>query len=156
MQLVLLIRLAPYPFGIVTILFSTTKVPIGIYTLATLLAEFKTLLFVYLGSTLVNIADITHGGTTGKIQILVTIIGVIIAIVGFVYVGRLVKRELDKGGRVADEVRLGHSGSDTDLDAELEGVTDRTPLTAGDGEGGGDASQVASSRHPPSLGYTHP
>ncbi|KAG0335295.1 hypothetical protein BG000_007644 [Podila horticola] len=55
-KLLVLIRLAPYPFNILNLALSATHIPLGTFALATALSLTKLTLHVYIGSTLSSLA----------------------------------------------------------------------------------------------------
>ncbi|KAG0346243.1 hypothetical protein BG004_002091 [Podila humilis] len=57
-KLLLLIRLAPYPFNILNLTLSATHIPLRTFALATALSLTKLTLHVYIGSTLSSLAPI--------------------------------------------------------------------------------------------------
>ncbi|KAF9139544.1 hypothetical protein BG015_001978, partial [Linnemannia schmuckeri] len=57
--LMVLIRLAPYPFNVMNALLSATHIPLSTFALATALSLTKLALHVYIGSTLSSLAPIT-------------------------------------------------------------------------------------------------
>ncbi|KAF9131180.1 hypothetical protein BGW39_002150 [Mortierella sp. 14UC] len=71
-KLMILIRLAPYPFNLMNALLSATHIPLSTFSLATALSLTKLALHVYIGSTLSSLAPIAaipgggggEGGTT--------------------------------------------------------------------------------------------
>ncbi|KAI8832690.1 snare associated Golgi protein-domain-containing protein [Chytridium lagenaria] len=111
LKLLILIRLAPYPFGIMNVIFSTTTISLPRYAAATSVAAFKNLIHVYIGSTLQTLADIGGGGG-GKdpkdgdngpkpatiLEISFMVGGLIAAVGGFVYLSVLLKRAIREAG----------------------------------------------------------
>ncbi|KAF9432624.1 hypothetical protein BGZ76_010534 [Entomortierella beljakovae] len=57
-KLMILIRLAPYPFNVMNALLSATHVPLSTFTIATAISLSKLILHVYIGSTLSSLATI--------------------------------------------------------------------------------------------------
>ncbi|KAK3815216.1 MAG: snare associated Golgi protein-domain-containing protein, partial [Benniella sp.] len=105
-RLLLLIRLAPYPFNIMNALLSATHIPLYTFALATGLSLLKLMLFVYIGSTLSSLAgndgndddtpknpDEVHGH---KLQKVAMILGIILGIGVGGYVWLIASREVEK------------------------------------------------------------
>ncbi|KAG0273828.1 Transmembrane protein 64 [Linnemannia exigua] len=67
-KLMILIRLAPYPFNLMNALLSATHIPLSTFALATALSLTKLALHVYIGSTLSSLAPVatTPGGGEGE------------------------------------------------------------------------------------------
>ncbi|KAF9907114.1 hypothetical protein BX616_000525 [Lobosporangium transversale] len=63
-KLMLLIRLAPYPFNVMNALLSATHIPLSTYTFATALSLTKLALHIYIGSTLSSLATVPPSTTT--------------------------------------------------------------------------------------------
>ncbi|KAI8594519.1 snare associated Golgi protein-domain-containing protein, partial [Dissophora ornata] len=108
-RLLVLIRLAPYPFNIMNALLSATHIPLHTYALATAISLLKLTLHVYIGSTL---SSLTEGDDDGgqddgsgepknpnsghgkAVKIIVMILGVILGIGVGGYVYLVAKREI--------------------------------------------------------------
>ncbi|KAJ3014235.1 hypothetical protein HKX48_005275 [Thoreauomyces humboldtii] len=111
LKLVTLVRLAPYPFGIMSILFATTAVPQRKYVQATSLALVKTLLHVYIGSTVRDLAE-TSEMTPARIAVMV--FGTALALGVFVYLTVLVRKTMREteammGGDAEEEEAAGEA-----------------------------------------------
>ncbi|KAF9903906.1 hypothetical protein EC991_003197 [Linnemannia zychae] len=66
-KLMILIRLAPYPFNVMNALLSATHIPLSTFSLATALSLTKLALHVYIGSILSSLAPVvTIPGTGGE------------------------------------------------------------------------------------------
>ncbi|KAI9099902.1 hypothetical protein DFS34DRAFT_513156 [Phlyctochytrium arcticum] len=120
LKLTTMIRLAPYPFGIMSVLFSMTSVTFTRYTQATALALLKIILHIYIGSSVRDLAEMSNF-TPARVAALV--FGMLIATVVFVYLTVLVRRALKEAHIVGDEgeeVPLNREGSVDDEDLEVE------------------------------------
>ncbi|KAI9334521.1 hypothetical protein DFJ73DRAFT_38242 [Zopfochytrium polystomum] len=91
MKLVVLIRLAPYPYGFMNLLLATTTMPASRYMIATAIGEVKNLFHVYIGSTLRSLADIKGDSF---LEIVLVVCGLVVAAAGFAYLTWLVRRAL--------------------------------------------------------------
>ncbi|KAJ3334396.1 Tlg2-vesicle protein [Blyttiomyces sp. JEL0837] len=103
LKLVLLIRLSPHPYGFLSVILSTTHVPLQTYSIATAISALHNLLSVYIGTTLRDISAIIGGSGSrekSRLEVAVVIVGVVIAVIAAVYVTRLVKKELRKAEEV--------------------------------------------------------
>ncbi|KAG0053086.1 hypothetical protein BGZ83_001678 [Gryganskiella cystojenkinii] len=107
-KLMILIRLAPYPFNVMNALLSATHIPLSTFTLATALSLSKLALHVYIGSTLSSLAVLppdegtepsepllpgtdSHGR---NLKIVVMAISMILGIAVGAYVWMVAKREI--------------------------------------------------------------
>ncbi|KAF9896588.1 hypothetical protein BX616_007162, partial [Lobosporangium transversale] len=106
-RLLVLIRLAPYPFNVMNALLSATHIPLHTYTLATAISLVKLTLHVYIGSTL---SSLTEGdddeknpdgtpkdpssGHGKKLKVIIMIFGIILGIGVGAYVWLVAKREI--------------------------------------------------------------
>ncbi|KAF9961180.1 hypothetical protein BGZ72_004510 [Mortierella alpina] len=126
-KLMILIRLAPYPFNVMNALLSATHIPLSTFTLATALSLTKLALHVYIGSTLSSLAgpptippptddgSTGEGGTDGQLpitdthgrnlKIFVMIISMILGIAVGAYVWMVAKREIDASEGIRIERR---------------------------------------------------
>ncbi|KAF9141764.1 hypothetical protein BGX30_004179 [Mortierella sp. GBA39] len=113
-KLMVLIRLAPYPFNVMNALLSATHIPLSTFALATALSLTKLALHVYIGSTLSSLAPITtpEGETTNpdgslppttpvngdnhgrNLKIVFMVISIIIGFAVGAYVWTVAKREI--------------------------------------------------------------
>ncbi|KAF9950599.1 hypothetical protein BGZ72_007769 [Mortierella alpina] len=100
-RLLVLIRLAPYPFNIMNALLSATHIPLPTFALATAISLVKLTLHVYIGSTLSSLAggdedeDGKGKGGHGKaVKIILMIFGIILGIGVGGYVWIIAKREI--------------------------------------------------------------
>ncbi|XP_022722785.1 uncharacterized protein LOC111279963 isoform X3 [Durio zibethinus] len=98
-KIVLLLRLVPLlPFNMLNYLLSVTPVPIGEYMLASWLGMMPiTLALVYVGTTLKDLSDVTHGWSefsTARWAFL--ILGLAVSVVLMVCVTKVAKSALDK------------------------------------------------------------
>ncbi|KAF9673312.1 hypothetical protein SADUNF_Sadunf10G0011000 [Salix dunnii] len=98
-KIVLLLRLVPLlPFNMLNYLLSVTTVPIGEYMLASWIGMMPiTLAFVYIGTTLKDLSDVTHGwsefSTTRWVYI---ILGLLLSVVLIYCVTKVAESALDK------------------------------------------------------------
>ncbi|KAJ3106056.1 Tlg2-vesicle protein [Phlyctochytrium planicorne] len=121
LKLIVLIRLAPYPFGIINVIFSTTSISVYRFAAATSIAATKNMIHVYIGSTLQSLVDI--GGGRGKdkppkdpnappgegdgqsstskiVEVAFMVAGIVFAIGGMAYMTHLLQKEIMKSTRV--------------------------------------------------------
>ncbi|EXB95829.1 hypothetical protein L484_010027 [Morus notabilis] len=97
--IVLLLRLVPLlPFSMLNYLLSVTPVPIGEYMLASWLGMMPiTLALVYVGTTLKDLSDVTHGwGELSKTRWAFIILGLVVSVVLMICVTRVAKAALEK------------------------------------------------------------
>lgn len=98
-KIVLLLRLVPLlPFNMLNYLLSVTPVPIGEYMLASWIGMMPiTLALVYVGTTLKDLSDVTHGwsefSTTRWVLI---VLGLLVSVVLMFCVTRVAKAALEK------------------------------------------------------------
>ncbi|KAF9112614.1 hypothetical protein BGX27_003108 [Mortierella sp. AM989] len=119
-KLMLLIRLAPYPFNVMNALLSATHVPLSTFTLATAISLSKLILHVYIGSTLSSLAPLPppipsdgNGGTVPEetnthgrnLKIVVIIISMLLGIGVGGYVWIVAKREIEASEDIRTERR---------------------------------------------------
>ncbi|XP_024025892.1 uncharacterized protein LOC21393338 [Morus notabilis] len=98
-KIVLLLRLVPLlPFSMLNYLLSVTPVPIGEYMLASWLGMMPiTLALVYVGTTLKDLSDVTHGwGELSKTRWAFIILGLVVSVVLMICVTRVAKAALEK------------------------------------------------------------
>ncbi|KAF9576592.1 hypothetical protein EC968_006939 [Mortierella alpina] len=100
-RLLVLIRLAPYPFNIMNALLSATHIPLPTFALATAISLVKLTLHVYIGSTLSSLAgrddDQDGKGSSGHgkaVKVIVMIFSIILGIGVGGYVWIIAKREI--------------------------------------------------------------
>lgn len=91
-KLLLLIRVAPYPFGIMNVVFSQTSIPFHRYALASSIAVLKNIVHVYIGSSIRDLAEI--GKEKSLLEIAVMAAGVLVAILVFLLITHQVKKAL--------------------------------------------------------------
>ncbi|KAJ3109935.1 Tlg2-vesicle protein [Phlyctochytrium bullatum] len=132
LQLVILLRLGPYPYAISNGVLSLTSVPLTHFTIATALCLLKALIQVYLGTTLQSIADLVMGNAgagLSTLQIVMLVVGIVVAIAGVVYITWLIRRTLRRyEPRVEEEVDI----EDGEADVERGGEADeRSAGTSG-------------------------
>ncbi|KAI8836333.1 hypothetical protein BC829DRAFT_405836 [Chytridium lagenaria] len=98
LKLIVLLRLAPYPYAVMNGLLATTSTSFRNYALATLVAMLKAPLNVYIGTTLQNIADLIsgRGGAPAPVEMGIMITGFVVAFVGLVYFSWLIRRMLKR------------------------------------------------------------
>ncbi|CAL0334620.1 unnamed protein product [Lupinus luteus] len=98
-KIVFLLRLVPLlPFNMLNYLLSVTPVSVGEYMLASWLGMMPiTLALVYVGTTLKDLSDVTHGwGKFSKTRWAFIISGIIISVVLMICVTKVAKSALDK------------------------------------------------------------
>ncbi|GAV60925.1 SNARE_assoc domain-containing protein [Cephalotus follicularis] len=98
-KIVLLLRLVPLlPFNILNYLLSVTPVPIGEYMLASWLGMMPiTLALVYVGTTLKDLSDVTHGWSEfSKTRWAFVILGLLVSVILMICVTKVAKAALDK------------------------------------------------------------
>ncbi|KAK7292381.1 hypothetical protein RIF29_08159 [Crotalaria pallida] len=118
-KIVLLLRLAPLlPFNVLNYLLSVTPIPLGEYMLASWLGMMPlTLALVYVGTTLKDLSDVTHGWgnfSTGRWVFL--ILSVVISVVLMIWVTKVSKSALDEALAECEE---GIDGNNTSSSPEL-------------------------------------
>ncbi|KAJ3034746.1 hypothetical protein HDV00_004724 [Rhizophlyctis rosea] len=102
LKLSTLIRLAPYPYNVMTVLFSATSITFSTYTLATALSLLKLGIYVYIGST---IHDIAIGDTKlTPFRVAAMSFGVVVGVGVLAYLTIAVRRVVAQ--KVADEALL--------------------------------------------------
>uniref|UniRef100_A0A5B6ZMF4 VTT domain-containing protein n=1 Tax=Davidia involucrata TaxID=16924 RepID=A0A5B6ZMF4_DAVIN len=98
-KIVLLLRLVPLlPFNMLNYLLSVTPVPIGHYMLASWLGMMPiTLALVYVGTTLKDLSDVTHGWNEfSKTRWAFIMLGLVVSVVAMVCVTKVAKAALEK------------------------------------------------------------
>ncbi|XP_042967159.1 TVP38/TMEM64 family membrane protein slr0305 isoform X2 [Carya illinoinensis] len=98
-KIVLLLRLVPLlPFNMLNYLLSVTPVPIGEYMLASWLGMMPiTLTLVYVGTTLKDLSDVTHGWSEfSKTRWAFIILGLAVSVVLIICVTKVAKAALEK------------------------------------------------------------
>ncbi|KAI8561411.1 hypothetical protein RHMOL_Rhmol04G0337600 [Rhododendron molle] len=98
-KIVVLLRLVPLlPFNMLNYLLSVTPVPLGQYILASWLGMMPiTLALVYVGTTLKDLSDVTHGWHEfSKARWALLITGLLMSVVLLVCVTKVAKAALDK------------------------------------------------------------
>ncbi|XP_010278395.1 PREDICTED: uncharacterized protein LOC104612615 [Nelumbo nucifera] len=106
-KIVLLLRLVPLlPFNMLNYLLSVTPVAIGEYMLASWLGMMPiTLALVYVGTTLKDLSDVTHGwGEVSAIRWVVIASGLVFSVGMMVAVTKVAKASLDKA--LAENVEI--------------------------------------------------
>ncbi|KAJ3096110.1 hypothetical protein HDU97_006214 [Phlyctochytrium planicorne] len=129
LKLVLLIRVAPYPYAIMNGVLSTTSIPFHRFAIATAVCMIKALINVYLGTTLQSIAELLSGvtGTSGTpvLQVSLMVVGLILAVLAAVYISWLVKKTLKKYVKEEDEEE-----EEAELDVRaIDRVASGTPVS---------------------------
>ncbi|KAJ3288270.1 hypothetical protein HK104_008252 [Borealophlyctis nickersoniae] len=145
MKLTILIRLAPYPYNLMCVLFSATSISLPAYTLSTAIALLKNSLHVYIGSTIADLAIGASPSSPAKVIALVCSMSVAIGVLIYltVMVRRVVRarREEEQGLVLGDEI----FDEDDDLDGDGDYGTGtlgtpsalwRAATEFGDGTGG--------------------
>ncbi|KAF9204256.1 hypothetical protein BGZ49_005487 [Haplosporangium sp. Z 27] len=169
-KLMVLIRLAPYPFNVMNALLSATHIPLSTFTLATAISLLKLVLHVYIGSTLSSLAtlpssplpsdgdddnstpenDNSHGR---NLKILVMIISMLIGIGVGAYVWIVAKREIEASEDIRIErrrkrresirlTRLRTSSGSTASAGLGSGLFSARLLARNGSNGGGDQDRV--------------
>ncbi|KAI3459349.1 hypothetical protein Pfo_016012 [Paulownia fortunei] len=98
-KIVLLLRLVPLlPFNMLNYLLSVTPVPIAPYLLASWLGMMPiTLALVYVGTTLKDLSDVTHGWSGfSKTRWAFLVLSLVVSVLLMIYVTRVAKAALDK------------------------------------------------------------
>ncbi|XP_022874119.1 uncharacterized protein LOC111392939, partial [Olea europaea var. sylvestris] len=98
-KIVLLLRLVPLlPFNVLNYLLSVTPVSIGHYMLASWLGMMPiTFALVYVGTTLKDLSDVTHGwGEFSKTRWALIVLGLVVSVVLIICVTRVAKAALKK------------------------------------------------------------
>ncbi|CAI9776296.1 unnamed protein product [Fraxinus pennsylvanica] len=98
-KIVLLLRLVPLlPFNMLNYLLSVTPVSIGHYMLASWLGMMPiTFALVYVGTTLKDLSDVTHGwGEFSKTRWALVVLGLVTSVVLIICVTRVAKAALEK------------------------------------------------------------
>ncbi|KAB2039893.1 hypothetical protein ES319_D02G042300v1 [Gossypium barbadense] len=106
-KIILLLRLAPLlPFSMLNYLLSVTPVSLGEYLLASWLGMVPiTLALVYVGTTLKDLSDVTHGWnefSTARWAFL--ILGLVVSVVLMICVTKVAKTALDKALAESEDV----------------------------------------------------
>ncbi|KAJ3145120.1 hypothetical protein HDU89_007537 [Geranomyces variabilis] len=159
LKLLVLIRLAPYPYGLMSLLLATTTVPLGRFIKATALSLLKTILHIYIGSTVRDLSETTN---LTPARLAATVFGTVVAVIVMVVLTVEVRRVLERAeaaagvGGSGEEMLLGDDKADDEMgkrsDSEDDGNGDGDfdgygPRGAGDSvdyveleDGIGDAS----------------
>uniref|UniRef100_A0A5B6ZB75 VTT domain-containing protein n=1 Tax=Davidia involucrata TaxID=16924 RepID=A0A5B6ZB75_DAVIN len=98
-KIVLLLRLAPLlPFNMLNYLLSVTPVHLGEYILASWVGMMPiTFALVYVGTTLKDLSDVTHGwNELSTTRLVFMVSGFVISVIMMVYITRIAKASLDK------------------------------------------------------------
>ncbi|KAK2966867.1 hypothetical protein RJ640_028877 [Escallonia rubra] len=106
-KIVLLLRLVPLlPFNMLNYLLSVTPVPIGEYMLASWLGMMPiTLALVYVGTTLKDLSDVTHGWNEfSKTRWAFIILGFVVSVVLMICVTKVAKSALAKALAENEEI----------------------------------------------------
>ncbi|TPX55349.1 hypothetical protein PhCBS80983_g05393 [Powellomyces hirtus] len=120
LKLVTLIRLAPYPYGIMSVLFATTSVSLSRFIQATSLALFKIILHIYIGST---VRDLSETSQLTPARVFALIFGLSIAGFVMVYLTILVRKVLENAEH--------HEGGEEGLLNSSDDETQETPIKEG-------------------------
>lgn len=116
-KIVLLLRFVPLlPFNVLNYLLSVTPVPLWEYMLATWLGMMPiTFVFVYIGTTLKDLSDVTHGWhEISKTRWIFMAFGLIISVIMIIYIIKIAKASLEKA--------LAENGEIDGLDLESAGL----------------------------------
>ncbi|PPS02201.1 hypothetical protein GOBAR_AA18463 [Gossypium barbadense] len=125
-KIILLLRLAPLlPFSMLNYLLSVTPVSLGEYLLASWLGMVPiTLALVYVGTTLKDLSDVTHGWnefSTARWAFL--ILGLVVSVVLMICVTKVAKTALDKALAESEDVDS-TVGSSPELPVDSEAPVD--------------------------------
>ncbi|KAF9904258.1 hypothetical protein EC991_002916 [Linnemannia zychae] len=101
-RLLVLIRLAPYPYNVMNAILSATHIPLSTFTAATAMSLIKLTLHVYIGSTLSTLTggdgddkDPNKDANNGKrVKVFLMVTGVILGVGVGAYVWAIAKREI--------------------------------------------------------------
>lgn len=106
-KIVLLLRLVPVlPFNMLNYLLCVTPVPLGEYTLASWLGMMPiTFALVYVGTTLKDLSDVTHGWHEfSKARWALIISGLVMSVVLLICVTKVAKTALDKALAESEDI----------------------------------------------------
>mmetsp|Transcript_6453 Transcript_6453/g.580 ORF Transcript_6453/g.580 Transcript_6453/m.580 type:complete len:150 (-) Transcript_6453:69-518(-) len=97
-KIVFMLRISPIiPFNLFNYMMGLTAVKIREYALGGLGMIPGTVLFVYIGTTLGNVADLAAGNYDGGVAYLIFLVGgIIVGFAALIYIGVLTKKELKK------------------------------------------------------------
>ncbi|KAL1917418.1 uncharacterized protein VTP21DRAFT_3811 [Calcarisporiella thermophila] len=119
-RLLVLIRIAPYPYSVLNVLLSATRITLPVFTLATALALFKIMLHVWIGSKLTSFTD-SVSKRPSNLQIAVALSGGMLGVGLLLYIWLLAKRSIEEVARevmppaaVTDPL-LGNVGEDEEV-----------------------------------------
>lgn len=90
-QLIVLIRFAPYPVNIVSLMLSTTYIPLRRYAAASCIGFTKNILHVLIGA---SIQSLTHSDHIPPAEIAALAFGATFGIVSIVYITRKVRKAI--------------------------------------------------------------
>ncbi|KAL4588209.1 hypothetical protein LXL04_001091 [Taraxacum kok-saghyz] len=124
-KIVLLLRFVPLlPFNVLNYLLSVTPVPLWEYMLATWLGMMPiTFVFVYIGTTLKDLSDVTHGWhDISKTRWMFIASGLIISVVLIVYIVKVAKASLEKALAENGEIDLDSPGLPVVADSSANGL----------------------------------
>ncbi|TPX39215.1 hypothetical protein SeMB42_g06412 [Synchytrium endobioticum] len=109
LKMLILIRLAPYPFGIISVLMGASRIKFRDYAIASAVALIKVAIPVYVGSTLKTLLDPKK--TSSVVNVVGGIAGLILGVGIAVYLTMVVKRT----------VRQNQADQPTDLPVQTAG-----------------------------------
>ncbi|KAI3751943.1 hypothetical protein L2E82_23037 [Cichorium intybus] len=123
-KIVLLLRLVPLlPFNMLNYLLSVTPVSIGEYMMASWLGMMPiTFALVYVGTTLKDLADVTHGWSEfSKTRLALVLLSFVVSVVLMVVVTKVAKAALEKAlaENAADIAVVGDAGSSSSAVVDL-------------------------------------
>ncbi|ORZ09512.1 hypothetical protein BCR42DRAFT_334476 [Absidia repens] len=122
-KLFVLIRLSPYPFNLLNVLFASTDIPLSYFALGTAISLIKIGLHVYIGAHLTSFAkhvlgdgsDLTESERKADtIREIAVVIGSILAIGVMIYVYFVAKRAVEEVQKENEEARA-FLGSDSNI-----------------------------------------
>jgi uncharacterized membrane protein YdjX (TVP38/TMEM64 family) len=103
--MLILIRLAPYPFGLTSVMLALTDISFVMYMKATAIALFKVAMHVFIGSTLESLANAGQSSTEETILIIVSVIlGILVFILLSYRINAILKRNATR--RQEEEVLI--------------------------------------------------
>ncbi|KAJ3342020.1 hypothetical protein HDU93_003542 [Gonapodya sp. JEL0774] len=118
----IVVRVAPYPFSLMNVLLSTTRISFLTFFIATAISLLKIALHVYIGSTVHDLADLERtGGHPAKIAGMVG--GFIVSVAVFIYLAIVVRRKV--GERTAEQ-----DEPDVEADIEEDSVRSSSPMSS--------------------------
>ncbi|KAI8384349.1 snare associated Golgi protein-domain-containing protein [Radiomyces spectabilis] len=148
-KLFLLIRLSPYPFGLLNVLFAAIDISLYHFALGTALSLTKIALHVYIGANLTSFAKRVLGEEDEMtdeekhletVRYIIVIIGSLLAFVIMIYVYTIAKRAVDEANHLDNDESVAFLGPDADDEEWIEWNDDEEEDedTDRDSDGGND------------------